>query len=66
MDIDPLWWMLLAVVVLAALVAWALIARNKRLEEARKPRQERNGGRLWHTISHSPSASQEMTHRRRE
>lgn len=34
-DIDPIWWIVLAVVVLAALLVWALIARRKRLEQAR-------------------------------
>lgn len=36
-DIASLWWLwiVLAVVLLAALIAWALIARRKRLDEAR-------------------------------
>lgn len=35
-DIDPVWWIVLAIVVLAALVVWALIARKKRLDQARE------------------------------
>lgn len=35
-DIDPIWWIVLAIVVLAALAVWALIARKKRLDQARE------------------------------
>lgn len=34
-DIDPIWWILLAVVILAVLIAWALVARKRRLDADR-------------------------------
>lgn len=34
-DIDPIWWIVLGLVVLAALLAWFFIARRKKQEVAR-------------------------------